>query len=394
MRFSKKRISYLLEAYSDRKATAAEEEELFEWVKKGNEQPIKKHIEKLVSEYNLNELVPAVEWERMYERIMEEKDSQSAHPKVRKMIWVRWAAAAVILLLLGSSYYYFAGHKEPQKTVVVQQPKTMDIAPPNSVNAVLTLGNGQKIILDSTGNGIVAMQGGVNVVKMANGQIAYKGSSENIQYNTLSNPRGSRVISLVLADGSRVWLNTASTLKYPTAFAGDERKVEITGEAYFEVAHDATKPFIVVKGETSVRVLGTHFNVNAYDDETSLTITLLEGSVKIMKGNEHTLISPGQQAEVSNETASSNQIKVHEADIDEVMAWKNGVFSYKGVDIETIMRQVSRWYDVDVVFEKPVKEKFYAQVSRNTDVSNLLKMLEATKAVHFKIEGRRIKVMP
>ena len=388
MALSKKRISYLLEAYSTRKATRAEEDELFEWIKKGDEKPFKKHIEKLVLDYN--ELVPAVEWERMYERIMEEKDSRDIQPRMRKITWIRWAAAAAVLLLFGSAYYYISHHQEQQKVAVLKQPQKMDIAPPNSVNAVLTLSNGQKIILDSTGNGVVALQGTVNVVKLANGQLAYKGSSENIEYNTLSNPRGSKVISLVLADGSKVWLNAASTLKYPTAFAGNERKVEVTGEAYFEVSHDAAKPFIVSKGETSVRVLGTHFNVNGYDDESTMNVTLLEGSVKVAKGNESVLIAPGQQA-----TVDDSQLTIHNnIDLDEVMAWKNGLFSYKGADIETIMRQVSRWYNVDVVFEKPISEKFYAQVSRNTDVSNLLKMLEATKAVHFKIEGRTIKVMP
>jgi ferric-dicitrate binding protein FerR (iron transport regulator) len=229
---------------------------------------------------------------------------------------------------------------------------------------------------------------------MESGQIAYKGTSEQVEYNTLSNPRGSKVISLVLADGSKVWLNAASTLKYPTAFVGNERKVDITGEAYFEVAHNAGMPFIVSKGETSVRVLGTHFNVNSYDDETSLNITLLEGSVKVIKGNESVLILPGQQAEVSNDIATPKSIKILAADVDDVLAWKNGLFSYKGAGIETIMRQVSRWYNVDVVFQKQVKEKFYAQVSRNTDVSNLLRMLEATKAVHFKIEGKTITVIP
>ena len=390
MALAKKRISYLLEVYSNRKATREEADELFEWVKKGKEKPLKKHIEKLVAEYNLNELAPAVEWNKMYERILQEKNRLDAQPKLRKMSWVHWAAAAVVILFLGSGYYYFTRQNEPQKAVVLQPKKTHDIAPPNTVNAVLTLSNGQKIILDSTNNGIVAMQGTVNVVKLANGEIAYKGNSENIEYNTLSNPRGSKVISLVLADGSKVWLNAASTLKYPTAFAGNERKVEVTGEAYFEVAHNAAMPFIVSKGKTDVQVLGTHFNVNAYDDEKSLDVTLLEGSVKVSNGNENVLISPGQQADIQD-----SRLTVHNnADIEEVMAWKNGLFSYKGAGVETIMRQVSRWYDVDVIFEKPVTEKFYAQVSRNTNVSKLLKMLEATKAVHFKIDGKTITVMP
>ena len=398
MALSQKRISYLLEVYSNRKASREEMDELFEWVKKGREKPLKKHIKKLVSEYDLNELLPAVEWDKMYERILQEKDSSGVQPKLRKMSWVHWAAAAVVALLLGSGYYYFTRNNEPQKKLVLQPEKTNDIAPPNTVNAVLTLSNGQKIVLDSTNNGVVAMQGTVNVVKLANGEIAYKGNSENIEYNTLSNPRGSKVISLILADGSKIWLNAGSTLKYPTAFDGNERKVEVTGEAYFEVAHVSSlggrpgtaMPFIVTKGETSVRVLGTHFNVSAYDDEKSLDVTLLEGSVKVSNGDENVLIAPGQQAALQD-----SRLTIHNnVDIEEVMAWKNGLFSYKGADVETIMRQVSRWYNVNVVFEEPVTEKFYAQVSRNTNVSKLLKMLEATRAVHFSINGKTIAVRP
>ena len=398
MALSQKRISYLLEVYSNRKASREEMDELFEWVKKGREKPLKKHIKKLVSEYDLNELLPAVEWDKMYERILQEKDSSGVQPKLRKMSWVHWAAAAVVALLLGSGYYYFSRQNEPHKVVALHPEKTNDIAPPNTVNAILTLSNGQKIILDSTNNGVVAMQGTVNVVKLANGEIAYKGNSENIEYNTLSNPRGSKVISLILADGSKIWLNAGSTLKYPTAFDGNERKVEVTGEAYFEVAHVSSlggrpgtaMPFIVTKGETSVRVLGTHFNVSAYDDEKSLDVTLLEGSVKVSNGDENVLIAPGQQAALQD-----SRLTIHNnVDIEEVMAWKNGLFSYKGADVETIMRQVSRWYNVNVVFEEPVTEKFYAQVSRNTNVSKLLKMLEATRAVHFSINGKTIAVRP
>ena len=394
MRISNSRISYLLKVYSDGKATIEEEQELFKRVAKGKEKSVKKHIEELVSSYNSNEVVPKVDWEQLYQNIIEEKNNQNFQSVLRKMIWPRWAAAAAVLLILGTGYYFLtATHKDQKNLSGTEQPKMIDIAPPNTVNAVLTLSNGQKIILDSTGNGMLAKQGSVNVIKLANGEIAYRGTSTEIQYNTLSNPRGSKVINLVLADGSRVWLNTASSLRYPTAFTGHERKVEITGEAYLEVAHNPAMPFIVSKGSTSIKVLGTHFNVNAYDDESSLNVTLLEGSVSVtvMGSQQPKVIEPGEQAQVNK----NGNIEVsNSVDLNEVMAWKNGVFSFKGADIESIMREVSRWYDVDVVFEKPVEEKFYAEVSRNTSVSTLLQMLEATRAVHFKIEGKTISVMP
>ena len=397
MMLSKNRVSYLLEVYSDGKATTEEEQELFNWVAGGDEQPIKKHLEKLLSSYNSAEEATDVDWEGLYQQIIRAKSAHEIEPVEPKMRWISWAAAAAILLLIGIGYYFFTAttHVEKGKNelTVVKQQKVDDIAPPNSVNAVLTLGNGQKIILDSTGNGTLAMQGAVQVVKLADGQLAYKGTSKEIQVNSLSNPRGSKVIGVILADGSKVWINAESSLKYPTAFAGKERKVEMTGEAYFEVAPNAAMPFIVNKGGTSIRVLGTHFNVNAYEDERTMNVTLLEGSVSVTAegGRQPKVIKPGGQAQVNKNGDIELKSTV---DLDEVTAWKNGLFSFRGAGIETIMRQVSRWYDVDIVFEKHVPEKFYAEVSKTTGISTLLKMLEATKAVQFKIEGKTITVMP
>jgi len=395
MRISKSRISYLLKVYSDGKASAEEKQNLLEWAShRGTEAAIKKHIEELLSSYNSNELVPTVDWEHLYENIVEEKNSRDFQRAFRNMKWHRWAVAAAVLLMLGTGYYFFTTNRKEQRNLSgIGQPKMADIPPPNSVNAVLTLSNGQRIIIDSAGNGMLAKQGSVKVIKLANGEIAYRGSTNEIQYNTLSNPRGSKVVNLVLSDGSRVWLNAASSLRYPTSFSGNERKVEITGEAYLEVAHNPTMPFIVSKGNTSIKVIGTHFNIKAYDDESSLNVTLLKGSVSVTaKGSQQPkVIKPGEQAQVNK----NGSIEVsNSVDLNEVMAWKNGVFSFKNADIGRIMREVSRWYDVDVVFEKPVEEKFYAEVSRNIKVSTLLEMLEATKAVHFKIEGRLISVAP
>ena len=398
MRLSQNRIFYLLKVYTGGKATPQEEQELFNWIEKRGEgeELIKKHIKNLLSSYNSNDLVPATDWERLYQQIIAEKNNRATELVIRKIYWARWAAAAAIILLLGTGYYFFTTHKEQKEQkefAKIEQTKTIDIAPPNTVNAVLTLANGQRIILDSTGNGTLALQGSVNVVKLADGQIAYRGTSKEIQYNTLSNPRGSKVISLSLADGSKVWLNAASSLKYPTAFTGKERKVEITGEAYFEVAHNPAMPFVVSKGGTTIQVLGTHFNVNAYDDESSLNVTLLEGSVSVMANHSirPEVIEQGAQGRVSK----NGDIELaNSVDLNEVMAWKDGLFSFKGADIESIMRQVSRWYNAEVVFERPVTEKFYAEVSKSTGVSTLLEMLEATKAVQFRIEGNTIIVTP
>lgn len=393
MRISKSRVAYLLKAYSGGKATAAEEQELFNWVAQGNEKPVKEHIENLVSAYNSFDKMPEVDWDNLYENILKEKNSRDADPPVRKISWLYWAAAAAVLILMGISYFYITPSNKEKKNIAIEQPKTDDIAAPHSTNAILTLSNGQKIILDSAGNGTLAVQGSVKINKLPNGQIVYRGTGHEVQYNTLSNPRGSKVVSLTLADGTKVWLNAASSLRYPTAFTGNERKVEITGEAYLEVAHDPSMPFIVSKGKTSIKVLGTHFNVNGYDDENTLNVTLLEGKVSVtnMVSRKVKVIDPGEQACVNK----NGDIELNNsADLNEVMAWKNGLFSFKGAELKNIMREISRWYDVNIEFESPVHEKFYAEVSRNTNVSTLLKMLEETKAVHFKINANTIIVVP
>ncbi|MES1225857.1 MAG: hypothetical protein ABUT20_60825, partial [Bacteroidota bacterium] len=212
MRLSQTEISYLLKVFTDGKATAKEEKELFDWIEKGTgEEQIKEHIKNLLYEYTPDDHVPVTDWERLYRQIVDEKNRRYVEPVIRKMPWFRWAAAATIILLLGTGYYFLIhkGQKQQNELAKAKKPAINDIAPPNTVNAVLVLGNGQRVILDSSGNGMLAVQGKVDVVKLSNNQIAYRGSSKDIEYNTLSNPRGSKVISLVLTDGTRVWLNSA-----------------------------------------------------------------------------------------------------------------------------------------------------------------------------------------
>ena len=213
-------------------------------------------------------------------------------------------------------------------------------------------------------------------------------------YNTLSNPRGSTVINMRLSDGTQVWLNVGSSLTYPTVFTGKERRVTITGEAYFEVADNAAMPFRVQHGDVTISVLGTHFNVNTYEDETAQRITLLKGSVQINKKNVSKLLEPGQQASISHD--ETNDIKVSgEVNVDEVMAWREGRFQFgESMDIGTIMRQISRWYDAEIEYKGVVSQRFVGSISKDVNVSQVLQILEATGGVKFNIEGNKIVVIP
>lgn len=303
-----------------------------------------------------------------------------------------WAAASVIFLLAGFSYFIFLNKTTKQNRVA--NVLRNDVKAPQSNKAMITLANGQKVYLDSAGNGALAIQGNVKLVKLANGKIAYQHNngevSAKMEYNTLSNPRGSKVINMTLADGSKVWLNAGSSLTYPVLFMGNERKVSVTGEAYFEVAHDASKPFIVNNGSMDVRVLGTHFNVNAFkDDGSDIKVTLLEGSVKINNGDATGLLKPGQQAVVNSDVRVVDNV-----DLDQVMAWKNGYFQFDNASLQNVLKEVSRWYNVDVVYEGYNQPRqFVGEMQRDLSLSEVLKILEKNK-VHFKIEGQQLRIMP
>ena len=332
-------------------------------------------------------------------RIMKQINDQPNKLKSTVFLFprTRWWAAASVILLMGVFSYFLLFNK---KAKPVQSDKVLsdDIRAPLSNRAMITLASGQRVYLDSVGNGALAVQGNVKLVKLAGGEIAYLQSmgevSGKMEYNTLSNPRGSKLINMTLSDGSKAWLNAGSSLTYPVLFIGNERKVSMTGEAYFEVIHDASKPFIVNNGSMNVRVLGTHFNVNTYEDEAAERITLLEGSVRVSKKLLSQLLKPGQQASASNNEI--NDIKVvNDVNMDEVMAWKNGKFRFgENTDIGVIMRQISRWYDVDIEYHGKVKQGFWGSISKNVNASKVLKILEATGGVKFKVEGNKIIVMP
>ncbi|MBX2922873.1 MAG: FecR domain-containing protein [Chitinophagaceae bacterium] len=335
--------------------------------------------------------------EQLYLRIVAAMNKDALVVPFYKKALYKWTVAASIILMVGAGCYFFSLNKAKEQTEIVSVPVPQDIAPPAANRAMITLANGHKVFLDSMANGSIAVQGNIKIVKDADGKLSYqasaKGEGQEEIYNTLYNPRGSKVIDIALADGSHVWLNAGSSLTYPVAFVGKERKVSITGEAYFEVTRNAARPFIVDRGKMSVRVLGTHFNVNAYDDETDIRVTLLEGSVKVSgtRNTASSIIKPGEQA-VFSQAKGGAQIRVSDdVDVDEVMAWKNGKFQFgEKTDIQTIMRQISRWYDVEVEYKGNVTGLIGGSISRSANVSSVLEMLEKTGEVKFKIEGKKI----
>jgi transmembrane sensor len=303
-------------------------------------------------------------------------------------LWV--GSAAAVLLLLAGLYYYRSGEAEPARPVT--EIPVADVAP-GTTGAVLTLSNGQKILLDSLHNGKIGKEGSATITK-ENGGIAYApgwAQKGELVYNTLTTPRAYQY-QLTLPDGSRVWLNAESSIVYPAAFAGDERTVTVTGETYFEVVENKQQPFFVQYGNKRVEVVGTHFNVNAYSEETDSRVTLLQGAVKIYNGHSTGVLKPGQQAIINK--ANENIRITNEVDTDQVMAWKNGHFDFRETDLKTLMRQLMRWYDVDVEYQQGISERYFtADISRNKNLSAVLKILELNR-IHFRIENRRIIVTP
>jgi transmembrane sensor len=334
--------------------------------------------------------------EEIYQKIKVRLKQEGLKPKPVIFLHKRisWLAAAVLIAAICSTTFFLFRNNNSQKNSIPEGPLVKakdDVKPPTGNKAILKLADGRLIQLDSSGVGTLAVQGNMQVVKQADGRITYKGDAgEKVIYNTLSVPRGSTPVKLVLGDGSGVWLNVASSITYPTAFVGHERKVEITGEAYFEITKNKEMPFVVkrMNDDVQVQVLGTHFNVNAYEDEASIKVTLLEGSVDVSKSGTHNLLKPGQQAMIDNQ-----MIKVvNDVDLEEVMAWKNGRFYFEGADIKTIMRQIEKWYNIKVAYQSEIKYSFVAKISRDENASEILQILELTDMVHFKIEGDKITV--
>ena len=408
------RLTYLLKRHFENTITSDENDELMALLAlPENEEKVLTVMDRSWEEHEFDKPVFTPEKSKsILANILAVQTRQIIKPLFNRRRWM-YAAAAVILLFVSISIVLLVNNKpvndinqvvEIPKTIVKEKPLYKNDIKPGGNQAVLTLADGTKIVLDNAAEGTLTRQGNTTVIKLDDGRLAYnmqtvsKIQTTKTLYNTLSTPRGGQYC-VTLPDGTIVWLNASTSLRFPTAFTGDNRKVEIKGEAYFEVAKNEAMPFIVTAGNSEVTVLGTHFNISAYADDKVIKTTLLEGSVKLsvikQAGSENEAatikLQPGQQAQLD----AANTLKVVEADTEEAIAWKNGYFIFNNEDIESIMQKIVRWYDVKVIYDVNDKNIYFTgDISRAENVSEVLRLLELTETVHFKIEGKTITVLP
>ncbi|MDR3713329.1 MAG: DUF4974 domain-containing protein [Puia sp.] len=418
---SESRITELLEKYLSEEGLSTEEwEELNSWIE--SSEPARRFFGKIQNREDLADSLLALSRmnrEKMDARMhaflaAEKNDREKEEDKVvplGRRSYKSYLVAASLASLLGLGAWLWNNYKQkPLQGAEIRLAARPNDALPGSDKAVLTLADGTAILLDSSTTDALPDQGNTKLAKTGPGQLAYTPSSEDktlsekpssVLFNTITTPRGGQ-FRLTLPDGTKVWLNNASSLRYPTVFTNGERRVALTGEAYFEVSHlisapAAAVPFFVdilpapgSPAASSVEVLGTHFDVNAYTDENATKTTLLQGSVRVIKGADQVIIKPGEQAQVSD-----SPIKIaRKVDTEKAVAWKNGYFNFDGADLKSVMRQLARWYDVEVVYEGKITDHhFDGRIQRNLLLSQLLENIQ-TEKIHFKIEGRKVTVMP
>jgi transmembrane sensor len=398
MSTSRQRLSYLFNCYYHKTATPKERDELFSIIAAGtSDEELSALIHQCWDELHFDEpLFSASKTDAMLNSVADLKKQTVYRDKTGVIsLWKKLTIAALALFFVGFGVHQYlqTNNKAAVDKVTKVKVQPLHDALPGTNKAVLTLANGKTIILDNAQNGTLAKQGTTTVKKTNNGRLVYnaadlsKGNSA-IAINTITTPRGGQY-QITLPDGTQVWLNSVSSLRFPTRFTGSYRQVEITGEAYFEVAKNAAMPFRVKTAKAQIEVLGTHFNVMAYDDEHLMKTTLLEGAVNIKSGSAVNRLKPGQQAQIDKGGATKI---VNNVDVEDETAWKNGLFQFNEVGIETILRQASRWYDLDVVYTGKIPNReFTGRISRNVKASALLDILRYFD-VDVKIEGKNIVV--
>jgi hypothetical protein len=396
---SRKRISYLLQQYADNKATVTEVRELSALL----QQPAQKATVLEVIEEGLESTTQPV-WssdrlDKMVQSVLHADQLNEPVSTQVKKLYPRhlWMAAASIMVLISVGIGLFYSFHKPKTVPLASQEKRFknDIGP-GKYKAKLTLANGKTIVLDSVSLGELTREGGI-VVLNKGGRLIYNGNGRlagaPLLYNTLSTANG-ETYSTVLSDGTKVWLNSGSSIRFPVAFKGNERSVEITGEAYFEVIHNARIPFRVKAGNQVIEDIGTAFNVEAYADEPEFKTTLVEGSAKVTSAVGQRVFHILRRGEQSQLNAAGKLKVVYDANMDEILAWKNGMFSFENGDVSTIMKALSRWYGLNVVYKTgTVKEKIHLEAARNTSLTNVLKVMELTSGLRFVIEGRNVTVL-
>ena len=393
---SKAGLEYLFNQYVQNNCTPEERKELMELLSMPENEAV---LSALVAELLENDTEPEFKMtprqgESLLKNILRAEKVTTELTESKRIVFGTWwrVAAAILLLFAGTAYWIFekparSGDKRRNAVAV-----HADILPGGN-RALLTMSGGARILLDSARNGEIAQQGGARIRKQG-GMLIYETppsvkTGSSVYYNEISTPRGGQ-FEIVLSDGTKVWLNAASSLRYPAEFKGDLRQVELTGEGYFEVAENKQKPFQVLAREMKVNVLGTHFNVMAYEDEGLIRTSLLEGSVKITNGKANGILAPGQQAVVKGKEGN---IIIENADLSGAVAWKNGLFQFENADIRTIMREVSRWYDVEIVYAGKVpQEKLEGKINKKANLSEILQILEFSN-IQCKVEGKKIIIL-
>ncbi|MBX2925206.1 MAG: DUF4974 domain-containing protein [Chitinophagaceae bacterium] len=398
----------ILKRYIRNECSPEEAEKIVGWLADGKDPARMLVFNQLLEEGEAGDHFSAQELQTILQasagRILHRIEEKQPVARVYTFRRLKWSAAAAVFLLLSvAAYFRLQDRSIPVTTVQnkesVHEKKEIT---PGADKAVLTLANGQTVVLDEADNGNVAQEGNTKVIKL-DGQLSYRqtGNATAVSYNTITTPKGGQY-KLVLADGTQVWLNAASSLRFPVSFTGTKRTVELTGEGYFEVAQVPADgkggkiPFIVkilnaADNTGEVEVLGTHFNIMAYGDEGVVKTTLLEGSVKVKNNTRNTLLKPGQQANLRKDVLYTND----HVDVEEIVAWKDGYFQFdRKAPIEQVMRQIARWYDVEIHYEGSIpNRRFGGKIARDSRLQDVLKMLELNN-IHFSVQGRVITVTP
>jgi len=384
---------YLISRYYNGTATPAETEELMAELRKNADDA---QWQALIGEMFAAEAPDPAYDPALYEPAIQSildagrelrHDAPASGSSRLRSIWPRVAAAAAVLLLLGAGAWYLA-QRPAEKRVATIAKAAYDVKP-GKQGAILTLDDGTEVVLDSLQNGVVTNQQGAKVI-LQSGQLAYQGTGNGVSYNTMTTPKG-RKFRLQLPDGTLVWMNAASKLRFPTAFTGTDRTVELSGEAYFEVAQQPNRPFrIRLADDTYIAVLGTSFNVNAYADEANISTTLLQGAVRVQRNNIAQLLKPGQQMQL--DPRGNNFTIVNNVDTASVMAWKNGILNFQDKKLTAVMRLLERWYDIEVVYQgTPPDVTFYGEIGCDVNLSSVLNFLQES-GIYFSMENNKLIV--